>query len=172
VGASIQDFPLLDRGLVAFIADKFHAATQRRLDVEEAFAEFQKFKHQPEPFLAAVVTVMMNPATTLQSACAQQHADQNKAENHEGAWASLDALQRALVRIFANNPAEKPFSKSTLTKLAKAMGLESLEATTVQFAMRKLGANNIGAKSPQNIFVFESAPFENWVKTLGQHETD
>jgi hypothetical protein len=42
----------------------------------------------------------------------------------------------------------------------------------VQFAMRKLGANNIGAKSPQNIFVFESAPFENWVKTLGQDETD
>lgn len=172
VGASIHDFPLLDRGLVKFVADKFYAATKRRLNVDEAFIEFEKFKHQPEPFLAAVVTVMMSPGTTLASACEQQHAEQNKGENHEGTWASLDALQRELVRIFANNPAEKPFGKTTLAKLAKAIGLESLEATTVQFAMRKLGANNIGAKSPQNIFVFESAPFENWVRTLGQDEAD
>ena len=166
VGASIQDFPLLDRGLVKFVVDKFYAATRRRLNLEEAWGEFEKFKHQPEPFLGAVVAVMMSPGLTLAIACEQQHAEQNKAENHEGTWAGLDALQRSLVKLFVDNPAEKPFSKSTLAKLAKALGLESLDATSVQFAMRKLGSNNIGAKTPQNIFVFESAPFETWVKTL------
>jgi len=172
VGASIQDFPLLDRGLVKFVADKFYAATRRRLSVDEAFVEFVKFKHQPEPFLGAVVAVMMNPGLSLASACELQHAEQNKAENHEGTWSEMDALQRSLVKLFAANPAEKPFGKATLAKLAKNLGIESLDATSVQFAMRKLGSNNLGAKNPQNIFVFESAPFEMWVKTLGQDEDD
>lgn len=170
VGASIQDFPLLDRGLVKFVADKFYAATKRRLSVDEAYAEFAGFNFQPEPFLAAVVCVMMNPGTTLKEACLAQHVELNKAENHEGTWASMDSLQQALVRLFANNPAERPFSKLTLAKLAQSLGLPSLEATTVQFAMRKLASNNIGSKGPQNLFVFDSAPFEAWVKTLGQDE--
>ncbi|MHB0992167.1 MAG: ATP-binding protein [Burkholderiales bacterium] len=172
VGASIQDFPLLDRGFVKFVVDKFYAATRRRLNMEEACKEFEKFKCQPEPFLGAIVAVMMNPALSLASACDQQHVEQNKAENHEGAWAGLDALQRSLVRLFADNPTEKPFSKTTLTKLAKELGVASLDATSVQFAMRKLGSNNIGSKNPQNLFIFESAPFEAWVRTLGQDENE
>lgn len=166
VGASIHDFPLLDDGLVRFVADKFYAATQRALNVDEACREFEKFKCQPEPFLGAVVTVMMNPGLSLAEACAQQHAALNKAENHEGVWAGLDDLQRSLVRLFASNPAEKPFSTVTLNRLAKALGVASVDATSVQFAMRKLGVNNIGAKTPRGIFVFESAPFEAWVNTL------
>ena len=170
VGASIHDFPLLDFGFVEFVCDKYFVATQREINKEKAFKEFENFKYQPEPFLGAVVAVMMSPSLSLHRACEQQHAEQNKAENHEGTWAGLDALQRSLVRHFADNPVEKPFSKATLSKLARALGIESLDATTVQFAMRKLGSNNIGAKTPQNIFVFESAPFEAWVRTLGQDE--
>lgn len=166
VGAAIQDFPLLDRGFVKFVADKFYAATKRRLSVDEAFAEFEHFNFQPEPFLAAVVCVMMNPGTSLKAACLAQHEEQNKAENHEGTWAGLDSLQRELVRMFAKNPAERPFSKVTLAHLARSLGLETLEATTVQFALRKLASNNIVSKGPQNLFLFESAPFEAWLREL------
>lgn len=170
VGATVQDFPLLDHGLVAFVAKKFEAATQRKLDVDQAWAEFMLFKQQPEPFLSAVVAVMMRPNLSLKRACAIQREDQDKAENHEGTWASMDALQKCLVKVFAADPAAKPFSKSVLAQLATLLGLGSLDATSVQFAMRKLGTNNIGSKSPQNIFVFESTPFENWVKTLANDE--
>lgn len=170
VGAAIQDFPLLDCGLVEFVAQKFKAATHRDMDVAAAWQEFVMFKHQPEPFLGAVVATMMSPELPFSLACMQQRAEQERAENHEGTWSSIDALQRCLIKLFADNPAERPFSKPILTKLAKALGVASLEPPAVQFAMRKLGGNNIGAKNPQNIFIFESAPFENWVKTLAQDE--
>jgi len=50
--------------------------------------------------------------------------------------------------------------------LQEALGLPALDATKVQFALRKLGDRNIVGKSARNQFVFDSAAFEGWVKTL------
>ena len=171
VGAAIQNFPLLGRELVDFVAGKFQQATRRSLNVDQAWTAFQSFKQQPEPFLAAVVAVLMEPALSLEQACGLEKAEQDKAENHESTWAGLDALQKQLTLLFANDPFAKPFSKAVLARLAKALGLPALDAATVQFALRKLGEKNIVSKSARNLFVFESAPFERWVKTWGLGRT-
>lgn len=166
VGAAIQDFPLLGRELVEFVALKFNQATQRTLDLEKAWQEFRTFKQQPEPFLAAVVALLMDPSLSLERACELERDEQNKAENHEGSWAGLDALQKQLVKLLAENPAAKPFSKTVLARLGKSLGLPSLDATSVQFALRKLGEKTIVTKSARGAYVFESDAFERWVKTL------
>lgn len=166
VGAAIQDLPLLGLELVEFVAGKFKQATQRSLDVAKARLALQAFKQQPEPFLAAVVAVLMDPSVSLEAACELEMAEQNKAENHEGTWATLDALQKQLVKLLAENPAAKPFSKPVLARLAKALGLQSLDAPTVQFALRKLGQKTIVTKSARGHYVFESDAFERWVRTL------
>ena len=85
----------------------------------------------------AVVALMVDPSTTLAKACEVEHTDQDKVENHEGAWSSLDAVQKQLVKLLADDATAKPFSKSVLTK------------------------------SPRGNYVFESDAFERWVKTLG-----
>lgn len=166
VGAAIQDFPLLGKELVEFVALKFEQATQRSLDVTKAWQELQGFKQQPEPFLAAVVAVLMDPSLTLERACELERAEQNKAENHEGTWSALDALQKQLVQLLANDPAAKPFSKTVLARLGKSLGLPVLDATSVQFALRKLSEKNVVTKSARGAYVFESDAFERWVRTL------
>jgi hypothetical protein len=166
VGAAIQDFPLLGKELAEFVAEKFQQATQRSLDVTKAWQEFQAFKQQPEPFLAAVVAVLMDPSMTLERACELERAEQNKAENHEGTWTTLDALQKQLVRLLAEDPAAKPFSKTVLTRFSKALGLPALDATSVQFALRKLSEKSIVSKSARGAYVFESDAFGRWVRTL------
>jgi len=166
VGAAIQDFPLLDRGLVEFVAEKFEQSTRRTLDVAAAWQEFLAFKQQPEPFLSAVVAMMMSPALSLEKACEIERIEQDKAENHEGTWVTLDALQRHLLKLFADNPTTKPFSKPVLAQLAKALGLPSLDPTTVQFSVKRLAAKTIVSKSPQGAYLFESDAFERWVRTL------
>jgi hypothetical protein len=170
VGATIQDFPLLGRELVEFVAEKFNLATQRSLDVAVAWQEFQAFKRQPEPFLSAVVAVMMDPSLSLETACLLERDEQDKSENHEGTWSSLDDLQKQLVRLFAENPAAKPFSKTVLARLAKHLGVPNVEGPTVQFALRKLGDKNVLAKSAGGIYAFESDAFERWVRTLAPDE--
>ena len=88
VGATIHDFPLLGRELVEFVAEKFKDATQRTLDVAKGWKAFQDFKQQPEPFLSAVVAMLMEPSLTIERACAIERAGQDKEENHEGTWNS------------------------------------------------------------------------------------
>ena len=166
VGATIHDFPLLGRELVEFVAEKFKDATQRTLDVAKGWKAFQDFKQQPEPFLSAVVAMLMEPSLTIERACAIERAGQDKEENHEGTWNSMDAMQRQLALLVVNNPLAKPFSKSTLAALSKALGLVSLESTSVQHALRGLAIKNILSKSPRGVYTFESAAFERWVRTL------
>lgn len=165
VGAAIQEFPLLGRDFVAYVAEKFHNSTQRTLDVDGAWAEFEAFKQQPEPFLAAVVATMMAPEMSLADACERERLALSKTENHAGTWASLDGLQQALVKVLADNPAAKPFSKAVLAHLAKELGLQTLDATSVQFALRKLAERTVVDKSPRGLYVFENAAFEQWVRT-------
>src|SRR5688572_27086673 len=111
---------------------------------------------------------MMDPSQTLQAVCKRERAEQNKAENHDGTWAALDALQRQLVLMFSNNPQAKPFAKATLAALARKLGLTGIDTTSVQYALRRLAEKNVVVKSPRGIFEFESDAFERWVKTLAE----
>jgi len=77
---------------------------------------------------------------------------------------ALDATQKALVRMLAQNPALKPFSKAVVLKLRTIIGIESLEATHIQRAMSKL--TNVVFKSLRDTYEFENAAFAQWVRTL------
>ena len=87
-----------------------------------------------------------------------------RTENHEGAWAALDATQKALIRMLARDPSLKPFSKAVVLKLRTIIGIESLEVTHVQRAMSKL--SNTVFKSPRDTYEFENEAFAQWVRTL------
>lgn len=166
VGATIQDFPLLGRELCEFVAEKFERASGRKLDVAKAWVAFQRFHQHPEPFLSAIVAMLMNPSLTMEKACAAEMAELDREENHEGTWAALDALQRQVLLAVAADPLMKPFSRATLTATSKALGVEKLEASSVQFALSSLAKKNILSKSPRGVFVFDNPAFERWVRTL------
>jgi hypothetical protein len=171
VGAAVQEFPLLGMDLVEFVAAKFEAASARRLDLAAAWTAFQEFHRQPEPFLASVVAMLMDPSLTFERAVAVEKAEQDKEENHEGTWASLDAMQRQLVLLFVKDPLAKPFGKTVLAKLSKELGVGSLAPTDVQYALNGLKARTIISKAPGGVHTFESAAFERWIRTLAPADT-
>jgi len=51
-------------------------------------------------------------------------------ENHEGAWAALDATQKALVRMLAQNPSLKLFSKDVISRLRIIIGVNHWKLLT------------------------------------------
>ena len=166
VGATVQEFPRLGQEFVDFVAKKFHASSGRILDVGAGWKAFQEFHQQPEPFLSAVVALLMDPALTFERSVAIEKAEQDKEENHEGTWASLDAMQRELLLIFVADPQSKPFGKETRATLAKALGVSSVSVTDVQYSLNTLKIKTIVSKAPGGIHVFESAAFERWLRTL------
>lgn len=166
VGATVREFPLLDRGFVEFVAKKFEAATSgRQLSVEDLWAQFLRFNQRPEPLLTAVVAVLMNPQLPFEEAADAQWAEQHKEDHHEGTWAGLDPLQQQLALLFAEEPQVKPFAKQTLAKLAGRMGLKTLDTSSVQWAIRGLAERNVVARTPRGLFEFESDAFGRWVAT-------
>jgi hypothetical protein len=171
VGATVQEFPRLGREFVEFVAKKFELASGRTFNVAAGWTAFEDFHQQPEPFLSAVVALLMHPSLTFARAVAIEKAEQDKEENHEGTWASLDAMQRQLLLLFVNDPRAKPFGKAALAKLAKALGVPSLAPTDVQYSLNGLKTRTIISKSPGGVHTFESAAFERWVRTLAPANT-
>ena len=165
-GAAIGDFPQLNRDFVEYIAERFEASTQRTLPVGPAWDAFVNLKLQPEPFLIGIVNMMLNPSLTLESAMKTVEENLAHSENHEGAWAALDQTQKALIRMLAQDPSLKPFSKAAITQLRNIIGIESLEATHIQRAMSKLA--NVVVKSPRDTYEFENEAFAQWVRTLAE----
>lgn len=165
-GSAIADFPKLDRDFVQYIAERFEQSTGRILPIQSAWQEFLNFQQQPEPFLVGIVDMVLNPSMTLENAMKVVAEKMAHTENHEGAWAALDATQKSLVRMIAQNASLKPFSKAVVLKLRAIIGVESLEVTHVQRAMSKL--SNVVFKSPRDTYEFENEAFAQWVRTLAE----
>lgn len=163
-GSAIIDFPLLNRDFVEYIAKRFEASTSRTLPIAPAWQAFLAFKQQPEPFLAGIVDMVLNPSLTLEDAMRTVTEKLEHTENHEEAWSALDETQKALARMLAQDPSLKPFSKQVVLKLREIIGIESLEVTHVQRAMSKL--SDIVVKSPRDTYEFENESFAQWIRTL------
>lgn len=164
--STVQDFPLLGDDFVDYIARRFKESTRRKLDVAAAREAFELFGRRPEPLMEAVLALMMSPALTLQQTIAMQQEKLARRENHEGTWNSLDATERVLVRMLADDPSIKPFAKATLVRLRKHVGIEDLQATHVQKALNRLAEKTVVAKSPRDVYEFENESFVDWVRNI------
>ena len=164
--STVQDFPLLGDDFVDYIARRFKESTRRKLDVAAAREAFELFGRRPEPLMEAVLALMMSPALTFQQTIAMQQEKLARRENHEGTWNSLDATERVLVRMLADDPSIKPFAKATLVRLRKHVGIEDLQATHVQKALNRLAEKTVVAKSPRDVYEFENESFVDWVRNI------
>ncbi len=124
-GSAIADFPKLGRDFIEYIADRFHPSTGHTLPIEPAREAFVSLKQQPEPFLGGIVDMVLNPSATLEGAMLIVEKKLSLIENHEGAWAALNATQKALVRMLSHNPSLKPFSKDVVSRLHIIIGINS-----------------------------------------------
>jgi hypothetical protein len=164
--SAVQDFPLLGDDFVDYIARRFKESTKRKLDAGAAREAFQLFGRRPEPLMETVLALMMSPALAFPDAIAMQQEKLARRENHEGTWNSLDATERVLVRMFADDSSVKPFAKATLARIRKRVGIEDLQATHVQKALGRLAEKTVVAKSPRDVYEFENDSFADWVRNI------
>jgi len=164
--STVQDFPLLGDDFVDYIARRFKESTKRKLELGPAREAFTLFGRRPEPLMETVLALMMSPDLTFPAAIAMQQQKLARTENHEGTWNALDATERALVRMFADDPATKPFARATLVKIRKRVGIEDLQPTHIQKALGRLAEKTVVAKSPRDVYEFESESFLDWVRNI------
>lgn len=164
--SAVHDFPLLGDDFVDYIARRFKESTKRKLDASAAREAFDLFGRRPEPLMEMVLALMMSPVLTFPEAISMQQEKLARGENHEGAWNSLDAIERVLVRMLTDDPSMKPFAKATLVKIRKRVGIEDLQATHIQKALARLAEKTVVAKSPRDVYEFENESFADWVRNI------
>lgn len=164
--STVQDFPLLGDDFVDYIGRRFRESTKRKLHIGAAREAFLLFGRRPEPLMETVLALMMNPALTISEAIEMQQRKLARTENHEGTWNSLDATERALVRMFSDDPSTKPFAKASLVKIRKRVGIEDLQATHIQKALGRLAEKTVVARSPRDVYEFENESFADWVRNI------
>jgi len=165
-GAAIAEFPLLDRGFVRYVHRQFKRSCGREFDEEAAWTHFGKLRYQPESFLKAIMSMVLDPGLSLRRAFANVEAELLRSENHEVAWRALDATQRLLVKILAADADARPFSNDSLVRLRERLGVDTLKPTHVQRAMNRLAAANVVARTTRGNYEFENPAFLHWVRTL------
>lgn len=74
--------------------------------------------------MVGIVDMILNPSITLEDAMKMVIDKVAHTENHEGALAALDATQKVLVRMIAQDPSLKPFSKAVVLNLRVIIGKE------------------------------------------------
>lgn len=164
--SSVQDFPLLGDDFVDYLARRFTESTQRTLDVAAARDAFRLFGQRPEPLMETVLALMMSPDMTFAEAVELQQKKLARTENHEGTWNALDATERVLVRVLADDPSLKPFAKATLLKIRKQIGIEDLQPSHIQKALGRLADKTVVAKTPREVYEFENESFSDWVRNI------
>jgi len=163
-GAAITAFPLLDRGFVRYVAKQYARSSGRTLDADAAWRAFETLRCQPEPFLKAVMSMVLDPALSLAKALRTIAGDLLRDENHAAVWTRLDATQQLLVQILAADPNTKPFSNEALVQLRRRLGVDTLMPTHVQRALARLALANVVVKNPGGAYEFEDPVFLDWLR--------
>lgn len=165
-GVGVQDFPLLDEQFVRYIAGSYEKASGRVLPQKAAKELFKRFDFRPEPFIQAVVSMLMLPSLSLEKAAQQVAEKLAMTENHEGPWNALSSIEKCIVVALAEDPHTKPFAKEFVAKLGVTLGVPDLKVTSVQRALANLAEGNIVSRTRGGVFEFESASFADWVRSL------
>ena len=116
--------------------------------------------------METVLALMMSPDMTFAEAVELQQKKLARTENHEGTWNALDATERVLVRVLADDPSLKPFAKATLLKIRKQIGIEDLQPSHIQKALGRLADKTVVAKTPREVYEFENESFADWVRNI------
>jgi hypothetical protein len=91
-----------------------------------------------------------------------------RSENHDDAWASLDSLQKTLVRMLAVNQSLKPYSADVIADLRTRIGIAAIQKTHVQRALSRLVDAGIVSKDAGASYTFENPAFQEWLLTVAE----
>lgn len=158
------DLPDLDQAFTDHLSDVYHRATQRKLDKKVLWEAFQSMGHVPQLVRSLVERLALNPDLSIQEAQDYLLADLHNHRSYVEIWSLLSRLEQLLVSEIAQG-GESLFGKATREKLALGLGVETLNVSSVQSALRVLERKGLIVKSMvEQKYVLEDPNFKIWVE--------
>jgi len=156
------DFPKLDKGFTNHLADTFKKVTTRTLDKNLLWKAFEDFQQVTQLARSLVERLALNPNLKIDEAKEQLLNELSDDRKFVETWDNLSSLEHAVLVLIANG--EKGlFSASTKSILAKQLGVEKLELSTIQATIRKLARKNLIGQQDRSDYFIDDPNFKSWI---------
>ncbi|WKB53552.1 AAA family ATPase [Eleftheria terrae] len=164
--AAHMDFPLLGMEFVAFVAERYRAASRREVPLPELDWAFSQLLHRPGEMIDFVrYWITDAPGRDAAEALARFKQVNSPDQLFEEVYAGCTALQRAVLRELVSE-APQLFSKATRERVAAALGLaDPVAPASVANAIQQLEAQGILGKVQRGRYAFEDEGFRAWLKS-------
>lgn len=157
------DFPDLDDGFVAFMADAFRQATGREMPAVDALAAFALLGHTPGLFHDAVERLMKMGGTDIRGVAQHVLAEARAASGYAERLRHMRALDREVIRAVVHRA--PLYNADTRTRISHAIGIEGepLTARQVQVAVDRLLAEQIIYQQARGVYEIEDHQLAEWL---------
>ncbi|MBB71719.1 MAG: hypothetical protein CMF50_04920 [Legionellales bacterium] len=159
-------FPELQKEFIEHLAQVFHKATRRKLDVEELWQIFIEMDKVPQLIRSLVERLVLHPDLTLQQAKQQLLEVIAEDRQYIRVWDDCSVLECLLLKAIVISEREL-FSEAHRLRLAKEMGVDELPLSTVQSAIRTLKRKEIiGSLPERGLYYIEDPNFKSWIERV------
>lgn len=158
------DLPQLSRPFVEHLAMGFNAATRRSLDVDALLKWFESMGRTPQHARTLVERMALNPSLSMDEVAAVLIQEISQGGGFNEKWVECNLLERILLVLIATGSGEL-YSVPTRATIAQQMGIESIEAQTIQNALKGLRKRVLLFKPPVHgsPFEIEDSMFKRWI---------
>ncbi|MCW7537050.1 hypothetical protein OOT46_04190 [Aquabacterium sp. A7-Y] len=164
--AAHMDFPLLGMEFVAFVAQRYQAASARDVALADLDWAFSQLLHRPGEMIDFVrYWITDAPGRAVAEALARFKETSSPDVLFEDIFAACTALQRAVLRELVGE-APQLFSKATRERIAAALGLsDAVAPASVANAIQQLETQGILGKVQRGRYAFEDEGFRAWLQS-------
>ncbi|AKJ28688.1 hypothetical protein [Caldimonas brevitalea] len=164
--AAHMDFPLLGMEFVAFVAQRYQAASGRQValpDLDWAFSQLLQRPGEMIDFVRYWITDA--PGQTVTEALQRFKRVNSPDLVFEDLYAKCSAMQRAVLHELVGE-APQLFAKATRERIAAALGLhEPVAPASVANAIQQLETSGVLGKVQRGRYAFEDEGFRAWLKS-------
>ncbi|MDO8954950.1 MAG: hypothetical protein Q7V63_08895 [Gammaproteobacteria bacterium] len=156
------DFPKLDRGFTDHLADIFKTVTTHTLDKSLLWTAFEEFQQVTQLARSLAERLALNPSLKIDEAKEQLLTEISDDRKYVETWEVISNLEQVMLVLIAKGD-KGLFSASTKSNIAKQLGIQKIELSTIQSSIRTLTRKNlIGQQDRSNYFV-DDPNFKSWI---------
>ena len=161
--ATEVELPDLDSDFTDFLARTFKKITNRQINNNTLWAQYEKLDRNPYYVREALKLMALEPGLSISSAIERvlsAVADQN---DYAGLWAKLNSLDRALFLAIAQNPGGGGLhSQESIDHFSKATG-KRVSRTLVGRRLQRLNKQSLISTTKRGSYQIEMPGFAEWV---------
>lgn len=156
------DFPVFGREFTDFLAAICEQRNHSSLNRDAFYRAFERLNHTPLYMRAMAQDMIVNPALSIEEATQIRIEQMQENSGFAVLWAELTALEKLILRQVATGGAGL-YGTEIRQAMAEELGVNSLNTSTIQGAIRKLTRKELLTRDAGNALQINSPLLKTWI---------